>query len=531
MNQIHPPPLESDLLSPEPDYPATTRVRRHIVHQGSPWFIMGVGSFILMGIMVCAWLGLVTGWAYIQVSEQIVSGVQVGGVQVGGLTVEAAALPIDTAWNHEQRLRVSDGLQNWELIPRELGLHVDAQETAEQAYRVGRSGGFLVNLKQIWTCWWDGWQIAPVVNLEVTEAVAGLTALDALARVPAKDARVAWDGEKFYALPSELGYALNLEESLWSLSNNKETVMASGYFEVPLKPLLPQFNDASPALAEAERLLATPVQLQGYDPITDELLQVPVTRQVYGSWLQVIPGPQGLQVDLDETRLEVYFESLGDQWGDGRYIDVSENREALVAALQKGQPLTLIIRHATTTYTVQPGDTLLRIGWQQGFPYWMITEANPGLAPDALYAGQTLIIPSKDELLPLPVVLGKRIVISISKQRLWVYQNGELLSKHLISTGIDRSPTQPGVFQVRTHERAAYASVWDLTMPDFLGIYEAWPGFMNGIHGLPTLSNGRRLWANILGKPASYGCIILDLETAAWLYDWAENGVVVAIEP
>jgi lipoprotein-anchoring transpeptidase ErfK/SrfK len=79
--------------------------------------------------------------------------------------------------------------------------------------------------------------------------------------------------------------------------------------------------------------------------------------------------------------------------------------------------------------------------------------------------------------------------------------------------------------------RNAYASVWDLHMPDFLGIYEAWPGFMNGIHGLPTLSGGRRLWADILGRPASYGCIILDLDDAAWLYNWAENGVVVEIHP
>jgi len=52
---------------------------------------------------------------------------------------------------------------------------------------------------------------------------------------------------------------------------------------------------------------------------------------------------------------------------------------------------------------------------------------------------------------------------------------------------------------------------------------------MNGIHGLPTLSNGTRLWANVLGQPASYGCIILALDDAKWLYKWAEDGVVVEI--
>jgi lipoprotein-anchoring transpeptidase ErfK/SrfK len=142
-----------------------------------------------------------------------------------------------------------------------------------------------------------------------------------------------------------------------------------------------------------------------------------------------------------------------------------------------------------------------------------------------------LTIPSKDEMLPLPIVPNKRVIITIGEQRLRVYENGELLSDHVISTGIDRSPTQPGVFQVQTHEISAYASVWDLTMPHFLGIYEAWPGFMNGIHGLPTLSNGTRLWGNILGRPASYGCIIMELDAAEFLYNWAEEGVIVELRP
>ena len=142
-----------------------------------------------------------------------------------------------------------------------------------------------------------------------------------------------------------------------------------------------------------------------------------------------------------------------------------------------------------------------------------------------------LNIPSLNEMLPLPIVKNKRIVISISEQRMWTYENGQQRSEHVISTGIDRSPTYPGVYQIQTHELNAYASVWDLYMPHFMGIYEGWPGFMNGIHGLPTLSSGTRLWANVLGRPASYGCIILNLDDAEDLYNWAEAGVIVEIRP
>jgi lipoprotein-anchoring transpeptidase ErfK/SrfK len=33
----------------------------------------------------------------------------------------------------------------------------------------------------------------------------------------------------------------------------------------------------------------------------------------------------------------------------------------------------------------------------------------------------------------------------------------------------------------------------------------------------------------VLGRPASYGCIILTLDDAEQLYNWAEDGVVVEI--
>jgi LysM repeat protein len=237
----------------------------------------------------------------------------------------------------------------------------------------------------------------------------------------------------------------------------------------------------------------------------------------------------GPQVSIDESEAAAYLEAVSHSIGSDRWFEISDYRASFMQSLSKGSPLTIILKYRPETYTVEPGDTLIRIGWKVGLPYWKIVEANPGLDPEALYTGQQLRVPPKDAMLPLPVIPEKRIVISIREQRLWAYQEGELLSEHVISTGIDRSPTQPGIFQVRTHELNAYASLWDLYMPHFIGIYEAWPGFFNGIHGLPTLSSGQRLWADVLGRPASYGCIILDLPAAEWLYNWAEPGVVVEI--
>jgi lipoprotein-anchoring transpeptidase ErfK/SrfK len=82
---------------------------------------------------------------------------------------------------------------------------------------------------------------------------------------------------------------------------------------------------------------------------------------------------------------------------------------------------------------------------------------------------------------------------------------------------------------VLSKEENAYASSWDLWMPHFLGIYRSGPDFTNGIHALPTLSSGVRLWEGHLGRPVSYGCIVVGVDEAATLYEWAELGMLVVI--
>ncbi len=146
--------------------------------------------------------------------------------------------------------------------------------------------------------------------------------------------------------------------------------------------------------------------------------------------------------------------------------------------------------------------------------------------------GQAIVIPSPDALLPLPPVPGKRIVVSISEQRAWVYENGQLKWEWPASTGIDSSPTAPGVFQIQSHEPNAYAGNWDLWMPSFMGIYRPVPTseFMNGFHGFPTRGQAQLLWTGDLGRRVTYGCILLSSENAQLLYEWAEEGVVVEVQ-
>ncbi len=480
-------------------------------------------------------LALLAGWVvagvymYYRLSGPIAPGMRVGEAQIGGLSVEQAAAVIDNDWNRERVILVSEGSNYWEAKPLEFGLWVDPTATARRAFAYGRGDGRFLEILQI-IAGAQPDEIKPVVVFSPQAAASQLANWGPLVDKPPDPASLQFADGKWSAVPGAPGARLDVEATLKTMADNAELILLSGYLPLATTPVASPVEALNQKIAGLEEQLNRPLLIHGYDPIDDSTLEWTVPRETLGTWMRVDTTQDEPVLHIDENGLMGYLSQLGQELGDGRTIDVADPPYTATERWQNGQAFTVSIHRPPTTYTVQEGDTLLKIAYRTGFPMWMILKANPDISIDSINAGQTLTIPSKNDLLPLPVVPGKRIVLSISQQRMWIYENHEQIREFVISTGIDRSPTQPGIFQVQTHELSAYASVWDLTMPHFLGIYEAWPGFMNGIHGLPTLSNGRRLWESILGKPASYGCIILKLDAAEWLFNWAEDGVVVEIQ-
>jgi LysM repeat protein len=191
--------------------------------------------------------------------------------------------------------------------------------------------------------------------------------------------------------------------------------------------------------------------------------------------------------------------------------------------------------NAPTTYTVQPGETLFRIATRFGLTWQQLAAANNLGNPSLIYAGQTLVIPTGAITvggpapapgLPTP---GKRIVVDLSEQHLYAYEGERLVFSFVASTGAPGMNTRPGNYHVQSKIPNAYGGNWNIWMPNWLGIY--WAGSLeNGIHALPILPGGGRLWDGYLGTPVSYGCVILGITEAQLLYDWAEIGIPVDIQ-
>jgi len=489
------------------------------------WLAPIVAAAALLLLLTWLFMGF---YLYYRFAGPIAQGVRMGEITIGGLTVEQAAARIDNYWNRDRVLRVSDGLHFWEARPLEFGLWVDPIASARQAYAYGRTPTrYFETVRSILGI--RPPEIRPGILFSPQAAAAQLAYWGPLVDREPEPASLQYQNGQWRAVPGAPGALFDQEATLRQMGEDYALIMLTGYLPLVTGEVPSPVEALAQKIPELEDLLNRPLSVHGYDPISNQTVAWDVPKETLAGWIRVAVIDGEMHLSIDESAFPAYLESLQERLTDGRTVWLPPDTYDLTGRWQHGQPYTVILRHPATTHTIEPGDTLLKISYRLNIPAWMILRENPGLNPDAIPAGAVLAIPSKSDLLPLPVIVGKRIIISIGSQRMYIYENGSQIRDFVISTGIDRSPTQPGVFQVQTHHLEAYASVWDLYMPHFLGIYEAWPGFMNGIHGLPTLSSGQRLWAGNLGRPVSYGCIILNLEAAEWLFHWAERGVVVEI--
>jgi len=125
--------------------------------------------------------------------------------------------------------------------------------------------------------------------------------------------------------------------------------------------------------------------------------------------------------------------------------------------------------------------------------------------------------------------LDKKIIISISDQRLKCLSDNDVIYDYPVSTGLWKTPTPIGNFKIEDKSPVAYSRPYNLYMNWWMAIT---PSGSHGIHELPYWKTRKGIiyeGASHLGQRASHGCIRLGRGPAKQVYDWAEVGTPVKI--
>ncbi|OGG06024.1 hypothetical protein A3D05_02885 [Candidatus Gottesmanbacteria bacterium RIFCSPHIGHO2_02_FULL_40_24] len=118
----------------------------------------------------------------------------------------------------------------------------------------------------------------------------------------------------------------------------------------------------------------------------------------------------------------------------------------------------------------------------------------------------------------------KLITVDLGKQMLFAWEGGRIIHQTRVSSGLTRTPTVKGSFSIRLkipsqtmrggskyYGRYEYKNV-----PNVMYFYRDY-----AIHGA--------YWHNSFGRPKSHGCVNVPLDSAKWLFDWAEYGTRVEV--
>ena len=217
------------------------------------------------------------------------------------------------------------------------------------------------------------------------------------------------------------------------------------------------------------------------------------------------------------------------------------SQQALAASLRMHSPIaSSALDRWQPDGICYPASTLARMISVQE----LASPYSPGVRevqPNVYRLCQVSGLPIPEPLVGAPALPGQVILVSLTQQWLWAYQDGALVFANPVATGMRYLRTPQGIFHIQ-YKRAdtTFYSPWPRSSPFYYSpehinyaLHFRAGGFY--IHDAP--------WREMFGPGAqdphttpdggaedgSHGCVNMTTSAAAWLYTWAQLGATVQI--
>ncbi len=329
--------------------------------------VQTVTASLLGGVALFVAASLLLGIAFeARYAGRIYPGVYLGDVEVSGLRPEEAAarLEEDISYPQEGKITLLDGASRWEFSPRELGLFLDAERSARQAYAWGRTGGPLARLKAQWRAWQSGISLPPALVFDERIAENALRMVTDAVNRPTREAQLEIRGLEVEAVPGQIGRQVDIPGTLDAIRPAVENLQSAEIFLV-VRETPPAVLDADAEAETAREILSAPLVLrvpkaEEGDPGPWEFPPEEVARHLIITRVETPEGAARFQVGLETDFLRPLLEEAAPELErkaeNARFYFDDESRE--LVRIQNA----VIGRHLLVTGTLQSLNEQLAAG-------------------------------------------------------------------------------------------------------------------------------------------------------------------------
>ncbi len=467
-----------------------TKIQKSI-YVASISVILGLGTLLLTMSLVYA--------------ETILPNTSVNGIEVGGFKQSVATSMVDRSLVKKQvlRIKIDDEVIEEEAI--NLGITFDTEQAVTEAYLRGKSGSWFGQVKDLIG--------STVINKDITvkadintESLNNFINENVGSKISEPiDAYLDYANGQFVIVPAVDGKAIDLEKlkediSQYAQSNKKDVIEA----KVQIVKADVQKQDLVKYQKQIEDLVAHAVVIKAEDK------NLVVTEAQKVSWYKLQKNENKFQIKIDKEAIAATVKQLSKNYDLVMVKEQINTKGEVIVAGRDGKAINQAQVVADITAAIASQNAVTVVANVSVVPREQIVAT----------ANSIGVIPAVDTEL-------KFVQIDIANQKMYLFENREVVNSFSISSGKSGMDTPKGVHKIYNKALRPYSKKYGLYMPYWNSI-SADGQF--GIHELPEWPNGYKEGESHLGIPVSHGCIRLGVGAAAYVYEWAPIGTAVVIQ-
>ena len=277
-----------------------------------------LAGFLLLFVVLAIWLVSYQS----RHNGRIFTGISVMGVDLSGMEIAEAETALNQNFNYattEQIVFVDPETQTeFSKTPSELGLTFDTSQTVQAAYDLGRTGGPFQQAQEMFSSWYYGRSLSPVLVLDESQLDGALAELAADINKPPVSAAFNYSG-------SDTSYAVGQPGRFVDVADARNRVITPltsfrpAQVELLVHEVAPAVFDAGDAAAEIQQVLGSPITFYLEEPLDNlDLEPITLSQADLAAWVRVevsesASGSRTHGVFVDENALRHWLRQFEEQ--------------------------------------------------------------------------------------------------------------------------------------------------------------------------------------------------------------------------